>query len=176
MNRLLGCWILLATLVIAADALAVPIAPGAPLDGHDHIISVRETGDGSETAASIRYTLMGGGTAVDATQNPDGSFALNISLMPGLVRCCPGDDQGSDAFFVVTTATGVDLNFTSDFDSTLPSAAENDSVTIRNAAANRRTEFRIFSPAEPVPEPTTLLLVGGGLAGLVVAGGRRRRM
>ena len=177
MTRLLRCWILggIATSVVVAKALADPIAPGAPLDGHDHIISVREADDGSETAASIRYTLMGGGNAVDATRNPDGSFALKISLMPGLVRCCPADEPGSDAFFIVTTATGVDVNFTSDFDPMLPQPAENDSATITNPAANRRTEFRIFSPAEPVPEPATLLLVATGITGLWATASQKRR-
>jgi hypothetical protein len=173
----LKCWILvgIATFVVVADALADPIAPGAPLDGHDHIISVREADDGSETAASIRYTLMGGGSAVDAKRNPDGSFALNISLMPGLVRCCPADEPGSDAFFIVATPTGVDVNFTSDFDATLPAPEEKDSVTVRNPGAIRRTEFRIFSPAEPVPEPTTLLLVATGITGLCATASRKHR-
>ena len=178
MNRQLRCCAIVGLAIAGvAQAQAGPIAappPGAPLDGHDHIINVREVADGNETAASISYTLMGGGTAVDAKQNPDGSFALNISLVPGLVRCCAGDEPSSDAFFIVATATGIDLNFSSDFDPTLPQPSGSDSITVMNVGANRKTEFRIFSPAEPAPEPTSLLLLATGVAGLGAAASFRR--
>ena len=180
MNKVLGCCAVLLLVtsgftLALADPIVIDPPPGAPIDGHNHIISVQETGDGSELAESMRYTLMGGGSAIDATQNPDGSFHMTISLQPGLVRCCPADDPGSDAFFIVARDGGIDVNFSSDFDPSGPNPAEDDSVTVVNVATNRMTEFRIHSPAEPIPEPTSLLLLATGIVGLCVAGASRRQ-
>jgi hypothetical protein len=160
-----------------ADPILDPPAPGTPLDGVTHIINIREASD--ETASSITYTIAGG-RLVAAKKLADGSFDLNISLAPGLVRCCL-TERGSDAFFIVTIPTGINLTFSSDFDPTLPQPAEDENGFVPNSIANPHLEFRIHSDAEPAPEPASVLMLLTGSAFLWPAvlkrpGSRRRRL
>jgi len=153
---------------------AAALQPGAPLDPMNHTVEITETL--KEGIATVRVS-SGGGPLALVPANPNGTYTLPLALQPG--NGAPGTDllifdpntggleasgASSDTIRLNANANGgVDLLFVSDpFEAGTPGETEKLSVT--DDTGRFTTTFVLISPDEPAPEPSSVTLLGAGLA------------
>lgn len=164
-----------------APAIAVPINPGAPLDGINRTIFMTE--NDQETLGSLSYQRLSDPAPIVIQPNAQGIFILPFALVSGSVTCCeaPGD-ANSDTIVLTGQPNGTTFIslFSDPFDQEtlpFPDPGDTESVTVSDGGdpVPHTTRFVITSGPEParIPEPATMTLLGGSL--LAFGWLRRRR-
>jgi hypothetical protein len=164
------------------SALAIPMNPGAPLDGVNRMIFMTE--NDQETLGALSFQRLSDPNPIPVLPNAQGIFILPFALVSGSVTCCDAlGDANSDTIVLTGQPNGTTfINLFSDPQGgetlPFPDPGDTESVTVsdEDPLLPHTTLFRITSGPEParVPEPATLAMLSGGLFGLGWVRHRRR--
>jgi hypothetical protein len=138
------------------------IATGA-VDGMGDPLVFTISGSGSDIGTAIADAVGGAVADIDVSLVPSGDdFGLTTGVTALDPTTVPGDIGGTVRFQVDFTGTG-------DSDTFILQALGDGSADLGHA------DVSIICGAPPIPEPSTYLLVLGGLLGLIGSGYLRRR-
>jgi hypothetical protein len=153
-----------------ADGIDPP--PGAPLNGKDLTVEITE--NATEGIKSVKVN----GKVV--TQNMDGSWSIGPlgSIQTGTVNVTGVNDLVTLSDMITLANGNATIvipkdGFESDSDLGTEPSADTEKAPIKNGTAT--ATYTIITPAEKVPEPASIALLGVGITALGMVYRRRNR-
>jgi hypothetical protein len=130
------------------------------------VTSATLTVSSGKVTRELDYNVFGATTAISELENPTTPNTILSPISATVFKnLTSGTAYSSTLLFSTSTSTNLIVN--------LSSATNNSAINDINSAIKNRTTFGVVGQVEPVPEPSTWIMMVAGFVGLGVVARRR---